>query len=349
MSTHRKQPGAKAATPVSVPAANPQKTPPPNAEATASVFAPACASQLSAQNPENLMPAFCGAPLSAEEQAAFEAKLWPLLARQASLFTMGESTSLPEEAAESLLASVCFTLGADTPAHLRALTACPDLEAALDAGRARLAARTRYGKALWQVLCRRLPPVTSEAMLDSLRGIGDFFRLYDIRYSAHRVAVPILIDYPLACPVDEALQGIDYINEWLRRFALESSLLHLYPADALSALLDAAAPGWKTLPISLYEPAAANALGRALAGQPPDCLTITPALRAALAARLEALPRPAARAALEEAAAQLCRIPALHSGAQRRYLTAEAHALSPRIAAALPGGHLGGVFVSFSV
>ncbi|MCI2047303.1 MAG: DUF6179 domain-containing protein [Faecalibacterium sp.] len=286
------------------------------------------------------------APLSAAEQAAFQAKLWPLLARQASLLTMGESTSLPEEAAESLLASVCYTLGADTPAHIRALMACPDLEAALDAGRARLAAHTRYGKALWQTLCQRLPPVTSEAMLDSLRGIGDFFRLYDIRYAAHCVATPVLIDYPLACPVDEALQGIDYINEWLRRFALESSLLHLYPAAELAALLNVAVPDWKTLPLSLYQPVAEQAIGRVLAGQAPDALAVTPAMRQAIAAKFEVLPRGTALNALETAAAQLCRVPALHSGAQRRYLKAGAHALYPRLAVALPGKNLGGIFFS---
>ena len=51
------------------------------------------------------------APLTAEEQAEFQDALWRLLSAQAARFTMGESTSLPAEKAEALLASVVYTLG----------------------------------------------------------------------------------------------------------------------------------------------------------------------------------------------------------------------------------------------
>lgn len=39
--------------------------------------------------------------------------MWGVLAKQVALFTMGESTSIPEYNAHRLLESMCFVLGVD--------------------------------------------------------------------------------------------------------------------------------------------------------------------------------------------------------------------------------------------
>ena len=115
-------------------------------------------------------------------RAQLEAQLLSLLAWQARLFTAGDSTSLPEETARSLLESV------------------------------------EYGKRLWLAACERLPPVENRSMQDTLRGIGTFFRRYDVRFFAHEI--PCDIDYQLAIPVEPEQKGVDYVNRYLERLTL---------------------------------------------------------------------------------------------------------------------------------
>jgi hypothetical protein len=300
---------------------------------------------------DSFLPSVAAEPLTAEEQALFLQKFAPLLAQQTALYTMDESTSVPEEVAQRLLASLCFTLGAHSDASLRALLAVPDWEEELARGRKRIEAHTLYGKALWQTLCRNLPPVTNEALIDTLKGIGAFFRLYDIRYFAADVPMPTLIDYPLSWPVPESYEGIAYINEYLRRLALENCLLHLFPSAALSRLMEASCAEWRDLPVSLYNAAADQLIGLALAGRgeaPGTNLSITESDRRRIADLLEGMPRPETLQALSKAADTVCRCPALKCEAQRRYLRRHAAALYPRLQAALPQRHLDGIFFSFS-
>lgn len=49
-------------------------------------------------------------PFTGEETQRFLEKLWQLLAKQTERYTMGDSTSVPTETAQELLASICYTL-----------------------------------------------------------------------------------------------------------------------------------------------------------------------------------------------------------------------------------------------
>lgn len=49
-------------------------------------------------------------PLTETEANQLLEKLWCLLAKRTERYTMGDSTSVPVETAQELLASICFTL-----------------------------------------------------------------------------------------------------------------------------------------------------------------------------------------------------------------------------------------------
>lgn len=128
-------------------------------------------------------------------RAQLEAQLLSLLAWQARLFTAGDSTSLPEETARSLLESVCFCLRVGEGFRPERWTELleTELTQAFEDGVRQLEQRVEYGKRLWLAACERLPPVENRSMQDTLRGIGTFFRRYDVRFFAHEI--PCDIDY----------------------------------------------------------------------------------------------------------------------------------------------------------
>lgn len=269
------------------------------------------------------------------EAAALQEKLWQLLAQRAALYTGGASSSLPAETAQELLAGICFLLdlGPHTPPdRLRRLLET-DLARRLAFGIQVTEGKLHLAQRRWAAACAGAPRVPCRALRDTLAALSAFPQQYDLRFFAHRV--PCMIDYQLACPVPPALQGVDYLNEYLRRLQLEQELLGRFGPAALERLLHRLAPDPEEELMALYEPAAACALGLVLAGQSPDILADGPPPRAVLDRRLAPLPDAALRALLEQAAQQLARHCAL-SGEAAHYLAAFALELAPRLRAAWP-------------
>lgn len=202
-------------------------------------------------------------PGGAEVQASPDAPswlpgLWPLLERQALLYTGGDSTSLPYEMIQRLLESVLFCIKTATAAG----EAGDDPAALLLAGQRLLWKEVERGKALHRALCRGGAQPRSEILKETLDGIGHFFKWYDLRFFAHEN--PAMIDYPLCVPVDEGLLGIEFIVDYLQRMTWESRFQRCFPPKQVEALLNAHRPGWKELPYNLCEPLFGAALGKAL-------------------------------------------------------------------------------------
>lgn len=213
------------------------------------------------------------APLTGEELARFQGQLGALLADECRRWTGGQSSALPAEQAEALLESLCCTLqiGPAPGPRWRALLD-GDWSAALAAGRDRLRDQTARAYALWQRLCRELPPAANRALLDTLRGIGPFFRRYDLRFAAHEI--PCSIDYPLALPDPIPGQGADYLLHWLERLAGENDFLRRFPKEGVRAVLARSCPDWYGLHVNLYAPVAAQALALAALGRDPYALDL---------------------------------------------------------------------------
>lgn len=150
-------------------------------------------------------------PFSEVETRRFLEKLWQLLARQTERYTMGDSTSVPTETAQELLASICYALQFEMAQSGRTSRELlkSDLYAAFKDGQAHLRAKVAETKRLWEFACAQ-----TQVDADTLRWIGCFFRRYDLYFFAHQT--PWDMGYPLQLGAAERLKGIFYVEAYLR-------------------------------------------------------------------------------------------------------------------------------------
>lgn len=290
-----------------------------------------------------------GQEISLVDLAAFQAKLWALLDRRVALYTSGESSSVPLLTAQELLASVLYVLGVDLDegdeAYLHALAA-QDLDAAFAAGLERVKEKAQESARLWEEVCLGTPLLKSVALKDTLNAIDAFIKSYDYRYFAAKAECDI--DYPLCNPVPEGYQGIDFINEYLKRLILENAFMAHFDLERVKALMKAVSPDYRLLVINLFEQVATNAIGLSLAEGDVFELNVTEGQRAQIAERFEGLSERKADQVLKGAVARLFQALRIEDGALSGYLEELATRLYPRIKAVAPFGGLAGVFLSFS-
>lgn len=278
-----------------------------------------------------------------EDLAAFEQRFLRLIERRTAMYTMGDSTSVPKHVAIDLLRSVCFVLGIDLdrPEIPERLLAA-DLEDEFGRRLAEIERKVQQSGELWREVAATMPSIPSVALRDTMAAIGDFPKAYDFRSMAHET--PAVFDYPLCHPVPETLQGVDYINEYLKRLLVEAAFLRRFDVGACIRVLENSSPDFEDLLVNLYEPVATNAIGLALIGADPRALRITDEGRAEIALRLRPLTGAERERAIREAALATCDFVGIPGGAVA-YLAALVPELLPRIEAALARGDLRGVFV----
>lgn len=280
-------------------------------------------------------------PFADGEQTELMEKLFTLTARQAALYTAGDSSSLPVETARELYASIRFCLRLDEPDRARKLLR-GDIGEAYNRGLDAIRHKIEYGKHLWLAVCGHMPEIENTSLSDTLKGIGGFWARYDFRFFAHQI--PCDIDYQLAIPLPETLAGIDYINRYLESLAAENDFLLHFSKDAENGVLRAYCPDPRGQLINLYEPIASNALGRRILGGVTEALRISEHDCRRLEATFSAVPEDGIESTLRGAAAALSRDLGLVA-AGRHYLEAFVPQLSPRVAAALRYGGMDGVFL----
>lgn len=285
---------------------------------------------------------------------AFQMGLWGLLAKRTALYTMGESSSVPEATAQRLLDSVCFTLGIDKrepdPATVRSLLSQGTGEA-MQGAMALVERKANRVDELWEQVALGTPLLESTALKDTLESLREFSVRYDYRFFAHEI--PCDIDYPLAHPVPESMLGVDYVTEYLKRLLIENDFMQRFELAACTALLRAVHPAYRELLINLYEPIAINAVGLALAGGDVRCLRATDEDRACIAEVVKGKSAAEVSRLLGEAAADVCEKLGISDEQGRGYLARTAANVRPRLMRfAKPGdvragGGLAGVFLEF--
>lgn len=291
-----------------------------------------------------------GAALSAPaDEADFQAGLWQVLAKQVALYTLGESSSLPEYDAHRLLASTCFVLGVDPddpdPALMRAIVA-EGAEATFEREVRLVEREAERTDGLWREVALTTPLLESVALKDTLESLRGFRSRYAPRFFAHEI--PADIDYPLAEPVPEAVQGVRYVNAYLERLLMENRFLQRFDLERCKGVLRAVHPDYGELVLNLFEPVATNAVGCALAGCDVRSLRMDDAGYARMATSLQGKPARQVRGELEAAALRACGEVVLRApddGPVRGYVEKFASRLAPRLRNALAHDALAGVFV----
>lgn len=272
-----------------------------------------------------------------------------MLAKQVALFTMGESTSIPEYDAHRLLESVCFVLGVDADD--------PDEAAMLDVlerGAEEVFARNLHRieeqaaqvEGLWKDVCLSMPLLESVALRDTLESLRDFGARYEPRFFAHEI--PADIDYPLCRPVPEAIRGVVYVTTYLERLLAECRFLRRCDLERCQAVLRRVHPAYGELIVNLFEPVAANAVGCALADADVRVLRVGEEGRARIARLLADRSAAERRELLVGAADRACDELGLRGPdeeAARELVRWAAAGLVPRLDNALRHGALDGVFV----
>ncbi|MEG1191038.1 MAG: DUF6179 domain-containing protein [Oscillospiraceae bacterium] len=291
-------------------------------------------------------PFLTSADLSEGDLSLLQLKLWQLLSRRTALYTGGDSSSVPVETAGELLSSICFLLQLYQKESGASLTelAHSDAEESFTLALRNVEAAIENGKQLYKAAFALVPEVKSMTLDDTIRALGVFFKKYDYRYLAHQI--PCDINYSLCLPVPQALQGVEYVNEYLRRLIIENQLVRSFHKEEVSRLLSVYCPDYMELLVNIFEPVFTNALGLALLGHQALSLNISADEQRELAAQLSPLSPAARNSALTDAASALAQQLNLSAPA-KAYLLQAAQSLSPRIAAAQTAGSLDGIFLSW--
>jgi hypothetical protein len=274
-------------------------------------------------------------------------KLWKLLGKRTECFTMGDSSSVPVETAQELMESISFTIGlymkskGGDPALLLRTA---DLQELLKAGWTEIEAQLKTGKELLQKVRETAPSVENRSYKDTLKGIEVFFKKYDYRFFAHEI--PGDIDYQLCHPLPGELQGIEYINGYLRRLLTENRFCGCFAPERIVPLLRSYCSDYRGLLINLYEPVAVNALGLAMLDGDILSLEIGDDGRSKLLAFFKSNSREDVLEALKLSADKLYRSLQLEDNTVSEYLLRTASDLYWRINAALPSECLDGIFLS---
>lgn len=277
----------------------------------------------------------------------FQMQLMGVLAKQASLYTLGESSSLPEYDAFRLLGSVCFTLGVDpNEPDARVLRALLDegVDVAFVRCRSELEAEAARTDALWKEVCLTAPLLESIALRDTLESLRGFGARYDARFFS--LDIPADIDYPLCYPVDEAVQEIRYVNTYLERLLVENRFLQCFEVERCRSVLRAVHPQYGELIMNLFEPVAANATGCVLAQGAVRSLQVGFEGCSRIGVLLDGCSTTRMKVVLAQAAGELCDTLGLGEDASVcGYVRKLAEGLVPRLQMALRNRSLNGVFM----
>lgn len=276
-------------------------------------------------------------PLTAAEELEMQARFLRMLKRQAELYTSGESSSLHEDVARAILSSVRFSLRLYFTEKGLPFTEIlhQDIEKILPAAEEMVCRKVKRARFQYQRACRCVCQRESLALVTTIAGIGDFFRRYDPRFFA--AECPCDIDYPLAHPLPETLEGVVYLRAYLDRLLLEDAFLRRFSQEAVCRLLDEVLPGHQELLVNLYETVAVGALGVTMAEGDLFTLGLTLRQQETLVEELSALLPSQREERLSRAGKVLARRLGLN-GAEEGYLLETAESLVPRLGAALDGG-----------
>lgn len=155
-------------------------------------------------------------PLTETEANQLLEKLWCLLAKRTERYTMGDSTSVPVETAQELLASICFTLQFEmevsrlSPRDLLER----ELNVVLGNGQAHLVEKVKEVNRLWEHMYALAEEWGNPGIMEALNYIRIFLKKYDLYFFAHQT--PWDMGLPLLGSGEEHPKGISYVEMYLK-------------------------------------------------------------------------------------------------------------------------------------
>lgn len=280
--------------------------------------------------------------LTPEQRTALQQAMQSLLRWQVSRYTMDERGSIPEELAVTLAQSLWYTVCRAGEPVLQLAAADPQkMREIYHAGLRQLQKDRGKTQLLCKAVMAGVPPFASDALRETVADIASGLNSCDLEFFARQLNATI--DYQLCQPVDEALAGIDYAAEYLRRLDTENALLASFEPALCERLLSAWYPDYSETPLNLCEPVLSTAAGCVLAGKNPALLSVTRQDRALLAFSLSQ--KKDLQKELKKAAAALCTHMGWKSPVQREYVAKTLAELEGRLRLTPSEKGLRGVFI----
>ena len=288
--------------------------------------------------------------MSAQQNADLQSQLWGLLKRQTERYTMGDSSSVPVERAQDLLASIYYSIGIELQETEDEL---PPLERLLNhslsglfqSGQQIIRQKVEKGKQLLKGLQQSCIDIDNISYYDTVyKALPLFFRQYDSSFFAHET--PCDIDYQLCMPVGSK-RGIVYILEYMRRLKMENIFCSRFDIERMRRLLQGYCPDYKEQLINLFEPVFYNAIGLVILGIDIVVLDMTERDKRFLFDLLQKLSGFERKNRIYNAVKNICDSLSMEDMAIRSYLYAISNQFCVRLDEQLKTGDLGDLFISF--
>ncbi len=190
-------------------------------------------------------------------------------------YTQGDSSSVRVEVAEKILVSIHYVMDLYMTSHSTSEEQGSILEEKgvneiFSQGLLHIKELVNETKALFTELDGDILNVPSEVYTDTFdKALPDFFKNYDFYFSAQDIGSSM--DYPLVFD-DLSMQGISYINHYLKALQLETEFCHMFTSDEISSLLTAYGRKHRidivNAPINLFEITFTNAFFTFLSESP---------------------------------------------------------------------------------
>lgn len=196
-------------------------------------------------------------------------QLLDLLAQKCDQWTGGESSSLPSEKAQDILASIMYVISLSPRQQYVDVPVSELFEQGLVCVQKKLFSCHMLQRRILKNLFNT-PNVFYRSTLQG--GISGFFKLYSPQFSAHEIH--ITADYPV-CLGRPALQGVEFIEEYLSRIDAENAFCRLFDPVFVHRLMCRLSTDYVHLPVNIFEHVLLAALGLVLAGRLPAGLDMT--------------------------------------------------------------------------
>ena len=174
-----------------------------------------------------------------------------LLRRLVALYAHGGSSSLSDLEMRQLTESLMYVLSSKLNREDVLLGLAKDADAFYEQRLLSLEQRIDAVLEQWRAICATMPPIRNVSLRDTLVSIGNVKNLYDIRFAAHEV--PCDIQYQLSNPIDDSLQGLDYLEAWLAQLCKETEWIAQFTVESCIAVLEDACPDYRGLHVNLYD------------------------------------------------------------------------------------------------
>lgn len=205
--------------------------------------------------------------LSKEKFENIQIQIIGILKELVGYYTMGESTSVRVEVAESLLLSIYYTISLFLKNNFKAIESIDlikkkNIKEIFNKGQKLLKVKLNECTTLLEYITKTKLLIKNYAYIDTIEyGIPLFFKEYNLRYESHEV--PGSIDYPLA-NYEINLAGVEYIERYLKNLYLENLFCSNFNFNDIDELLNGYDKKSYHLLINVFKIVLTNSIGSIL-------------------------------------------------------------------------------------